>query len=161
MILNKYVIAAGALAFSLTGISGYSFAESFPPITNPTVKSECSDCHMAFFAEMLPRKSWIKILNNLENHYGEDASVEPEALKEIIAFHTDHAADVLSSRGAQKWRKGLKKGEAPDRITTAPRFKRKHNDNEFKAMWVRNAVKTKADCVACHKDANRGLFDDD
>lgn len=161
MIKTNLLIAASAFVLVTATVSGPAEAESFPPIKNQTVKAECGECHMVFFAEMLPQNSWLKILNNLVDHYGEDASIDPEPLKEIIAFHTSRASDVLNSRGARKWREGLKKGEMPDRITTAPRFIRKHNDRDFKRMWTEFKVSSKADCVACHKDANKGLFDDD
>ncbi|MCP4933024.1 MAG: cytochrome C [bacterium] len=161
MIETNLLLAAGALMLATVTVAGPTKAESFPPIKNQTVKTECGECHMAFFPEMLPRKSWVKILNDLGNHYGEDASIDPAPLKEIIAFHTSRASDVLKSRGARKWREGLKKDEAPDRITTAPRFIRKHKENDYKRMWTKFKVTSNADCVACHKDANKGLFDDD
>ncbi len=161
--MNKihHIVVASAFVVATAMLSGPGAAESFPPIRNQTVNTECGDCHMAFFAEMLPRGSWLKILNNLENHYGEDASIEPALLNEVITFHTSRASDVLNSRGARKWRKGLKKGEMPDRITTAPRFIRKHDGNDFRYMWKKYKVTSNVDCVACHRDANKGLFDDD
>lgn len=157
----NFLLTAIILAFASAIVFGSAKAESFPPISNKTVKAECGDCHMVFFAEMLPRQSWLNILNDLENHYGEDASIDPVYLNEIITFHTSRASDVLNSRGARKWREGLRAGDVPERITTAPRFIRKHNDNDFKRMWARFNVVSNADCVACHKDANKGLFDDD
>ncbi|MBT4889912.1 MAG: cytochrome C [Rhodospirillales bacterium] len=161
--MNKinFLLAAGILVFASAIVFEPARAESFPPISNQTVKTECGDCHMVFFAEMLPRQSWLNILNNLENHYGEDASIDPVSLKEITVFHTSRASDVLNSRGAHKWREGLRAGDVPERITTAPRFVRKHNDNDYKRMWTKFNLVSNADCVACHKDANKGLFDDD
>jgi len=151
------------LALIVTGMSvlvRQSVAESFPPITNEAVNKECSDCHMVYFAEMLPRRSWMNILNNLSNHFGEDASVDPKALTDIIAHHVANASDVVNSRGARKWREGLNKNEAPKRITLAPRFIRKHDDGDFTRMWKKLNVKSKADCVACHEDAQKGIFED-
>lgn len=161
MIKINLILSASVLMLATVSVPGPTVAESFPPITNQTVKTECGDCHMVFFAEMLPRESWLRVLNNLENHYGEDASIDPSLLKEVIAFHTTGASDVLNTRSARKWREGLKAGEAPDRITTAPRYIRKHDNNDFKRMWTKFMVTSKANCIACHKDANKGLFDDD
>jgi len=161
MTKSTLLITASAVILATATAYGPAMAESFPPIKNSTVKTECGECHMAFFAEMLPRQSWLNILNDLSNHFGEDASIAPDPLKEIIAFHTSRASDVSKTRGARKWRKGLKKGQVPERITTAPRFIRKHKDKDFKWMWKKYKVTSKADCVACHKMANKGLFDDD
>lgn len=151
------------LVLIVTGMSvlvRQSVAESFPPITNEVVNKECGDCHMVYFAEMLPRRSWVKILNDLSNHFGEDASVNPKVLTDIIDHHVANASDMVNSRGARKWREGLNKNEAPDSITLAPRFIRKHDDNEFTWMWEKRKVKSKADCVACHEDAQKGIFED-
>jgi len=136
-------------------------AESFPPITDKAVLAECGDCHMVFFAEMLPRRSWMNILSNLSNHFGEDASVDAAVLPKIIAHHVSNAGDVINSRGARKWREGLDPNEAPEKITSAPRFTRKHSDSDFKRMWDKFKVKSNADCVACHKQAQQGIFEDD
>ncbi|MCP4073384.1 MAG: cytochrome C [Hyphomicrobiales bacterium] len=161
--MTKFILVLASSVFVLATpiVSVTANAESFPPIENQTVIAECGECHMVFFAEMLPRKSWLRILNSLGNHYGEDASIDSGPLKEIITFHTSRASDVLNIRGAIKWREGLNKGEAPERITTAPRFIRKHADNDFAQMWTKFKVASKADCLACHKGATRGQFDDD
>jgi len=151
------------LALIVTGMSvlvRQSAAESFPPITNKAVNKECGDCHMVYFAEMLPRRSWMRILKDLSNHFGEDASVDPKALTGIIAHHVANASDVANSHGARKWRRGVNKNEAPERITMAPRFIDEHDDGDFSRMWKKLKVKSKADCVACHKDAQKGIFED-
>ena len=155
------LIVFAVLAAVLLATSPPARAESFPPITNKAVLTECGECHMAFFAEMLPRRSWLNILSNLDDHFGEDASIDPESLSKIIRHHITNASDVINSRGARKWREGLKKQDAPKSITSAPRFVRKHDDSDFDKMWLRLKVRSKADCAACHKDAVQGLFDDD
>lgn len=155
-----------ALRFSLplvllVGLTAPSAAESFPPITDPIVKTECSACHMAFFAEMLPKKSWETMLGNLKDHFGEDASLDAATLALVTTFHLNNAGDVLDSRGAMKWREGLAPGEAPERITLAPRFKKKHGGKEFDAMMIKKDAKSPANCVACHTAAEKGIFEDD
>lgn len=151
-----------SLVLALSGVlTSQATAESFTPIENPAVKEECSACHMAFFPEMLPTKSWEKILGDLSSHFGEDASIGADKLALIKTFHFDNAGDVLNNRGAQKWREGLAAGEIPEKITTAPRFKKKHGFKEFDAMMVKYDAKTPANCVACHKSAAQGIFEDD
>lgn len=159
--MRIYFLALALIVAGTSVLVRQSVAESFPPITNQTVNKECGDCHMVFFSEMLPRRSWEKMLNNLSDHFGEDASVDPKLLPEIIAYHVNNATDTSSNYGARKWRKGLRKNEAPERITLAPRFLEEHDDGEFRSMWKKYSVKSKADCVACHgADAKKGIFDD-
>ena len=48
-------------------------------ITDQLTKNECSACHFAYPASMLPEASWKKIMESLENHFGED--------QRVVAFH--------------------------------------------------------------------------
>jgi homoserine dehydrogenase len=43
---------------------------------NKIVQEECGACHMVYPAKLLPKKSWKKIMANLENHFEENAEVD-------------------------------------------------------------------------------------
>ncbi len=136
-------------------------AESFPPIDNPKIIAACGECHMVYFPQMLPGKSWERILGNLPNHFGEDASLDAATRQAVLAYHLANASDISTSRAAGKWRKELSTGQAPERITTAPRFLRKHDEIRA-AAWSDPKVKSKANCGACHSGvAKHGNFDED
>lgn len=125
-------------------------AETFPVIQNQTVLKECGDCHMAFPPQTLPKATWEKIINNLSDHFGEDASLEPTLVSEVLAYHVANASDVSSVRAAMKWRaNGLF-----SRITDAPRFRDKHG-NCSPEVWRHEKVQSKANCLACHPTMQR------
>jgi hypothetical protein len=44
---------------------------------------ECGSCHIAYQKEFLPKRSWNKMMNTLDNHFGVDATLEPEDKKNI------------------------------------------------------------------------------
>lgn len=137
------ILAFAALAlFSTVGIAR---AESFPVITDNTVIKECGECHMTFPPQTLPKASWEKIMANLSDHFGENASMDPAAAAKILAFHVANSSDVSDVRAAVKWR--VK--ETLARITDAPRFISKHKQCGAE-VWAHKQVRSKANCLACH-----------
>ncbi|HEY9080378.1 hypothetical protein [Magnetovibrio sp.] len=155
--MKKALFLAAALAVT----ASVAHAESFTPITDQKVIAACGECHMTFFPQMLPQATWKKIISDLPNHFGEDASLDAETQAYVLNYHLNDAADVQSTRAAKKWMDKVDLNNPPTRIVTAPRFVRKHSESEFTRMWERKNVKSKADCVACHKNAQRGIFEDD
>jgi mono/diheme cytochrome c family protein len=115
----------------------------------PKYQQECAACHAAFPAGMLPAASWQRVMNNLQRHYGTDASIDPSTLKELSAWL---AANAGSARRVS---------EEPfqDRITLSAWFIRKHRELPA-ATWKRPAVKTAANCAACHTQADKGDFNE-
>jgi len=131
-------------------------AETFPVITNQTVLSECGDCHMAFPPQTLPKALWKKIMGDLSNHFGEDASLKPALVTEILAYHVENASDVSNVRAAQKWRSN----RTFTRIIDAPRFIDKHRGCSD-AVWNHKKVRSKANCLACHSTMQTNGSTDD
>ena len=134
-----------ALAFAIMFSAATVHAESFPVIQNKLVVKECGDCHMVFPPQTLPSVTWKKIIGNLSNHFGEDASLDPAIIAPILSFHLKNASDVSTVRAAQKWRMT----RAPSRIIKASRFVRKHKGCE--AAFAHEKVKSPSNCIACHK----------
>jgi nitrate/TMAO reductase-like tetraheme cytochrome c subunit len=111
-----------------------------------TTQAECGSCHVAYPAKLLRRTAWGQVLGNLDRHYGVDASLDDASL-----------AAVARQLGSPT--------EAPataalPRITTAAWFRDEH-DEVSAATWRRPAVKSAANCDACHPRAARGDFDED
>ncbi len=157
MIMKKIIVVMSLFVVLAAPVQ----AERFPPIKNAEVKSECGECHMAYFPQMLPRKSWQRIFGELGDHFGEDASLDDKTLSSLRIYYLNNASDVSDLRAARKWQEDLSVGEAPERITTAPRFVRKH-DELSPRVWSDPEVNSKANCGACHTNvAKTGDFDED
>ncbi len=138
-------------------VSSQALAASWE-ITNETVKKECGSCHMAFQPQFLPKRSWEAIMSDLGNHFGEDASLtDTAAVEEIKLFLVEHAGDA----GAKptSWVRKLPSDETPLRITALPRWISEHNHEISDAAWKKAG--SKANCLACHRGADRGQYDDD
>ena len=47
------------------------------------VKQECAACHIVYPPQFLPKQSWVNILNNLDKHFGTDASLDAKTVKNV------------------------------------------------------------------------------
>jgi len=117
-----------------------------PPVDNELALKECGACHMAYHPRFLPIESWQKMFADLANHFGADASLSESARQELLQYY-------VSATGA---------GTEPVtlRISERPWFARRH-DELREADWSNPKVKFKGNCIACHKDADKGIYEDD
>lgn len=146
MRLTALVLAAALLAPPATAAAD----NAVPPIRGQLVKQECGACHMAFQPVFLPAASWRRIMETLDNHFGEDASLDVGTRNQIASYLIAHAG--LGS---------VDPANPPLRITELQWFRRQHSEGEIKWLRQERDVKTMADCVACHRGADRAAFGDD
>ncbi len=124
---------------------------------NKTYASECGDCHQAYHPSLLPGSSWNKLMAGLGDHFGEDASLDDESAKEVYAFLRRYASDKWDSEAANNLRQVATRN--PITITATPYWQRRHKDID-KSVFAQKKIGTKGNCIACHKDAMSGHFDD-
>ena len=79
----------------------------------------------------MPSKSWAKLLDEkaLNDHFGENASLDKDTLKTIYTYAMDNAADKSYYKRSRKIAHATEDGEAPLRITEVRYIKRKHHDH--------------------------------
>ena len=129
-----------------------------PAPASSVFAKECGACHMPYPAAFLPARSWSAILDGLADHFGEDASLRPEPLGEIRAYLTANAADAVGARGVLR---GVADAETRLRITETPFWIRAHRGEVSEADFASPRVKSKSNCIACHRGAASGSFEDD
>ncbi|MFO1244098.1 MAG: diheme cytochrome c [Ramlibacter sp.] len=136
------------LAALLLAASQLALADKTPSVPLlPAYQQECAACHIAYPPGMLPAASWQRLMGNLQNHYGTDASLDAATVKQLSVWLNTHAGTY-------------KRVSAPppdDRITRSAWFIREH-DEVSAATWKRPAVKSAANCAACHTQADQGDF---
>ncbi len=127
---------------------------------NKLYKEECGSCHLAYPAALLPKKSWDKIMNNLENHFDENAELEQG---DRLAIQKYLANNALSKNRLNSLSKMLRNFPAntPTRITKLPYFVRKHDEIPTRMVKNNPKVKSFSQCDRCHSGAERGNFDED
>lgn len=128
---------------------------------NPDYIYECGACHIAYPAQVLPKRSWHKLLNNLDNHFGEDATPDKTSTQDLLAYLSANASD---SDNAGKFEDFLKQiqSPAPIRITELRFWRLKHDRIIEKQdhMVINNLdVESFTRCNACHEKAELGEFD--
>lgn len=131
----------------------------FSPVTNQTYQNTCGGCHFVYPAGLLPSASWAKILNRLQDHFGEEVPCEAAEQKEISQYLMENGADRSSGKKSAKIMKSLK-GKTPLRITEIAYIRDKHRKIS-KEVLNRKAIGSLSNCSACHKTADKGNFDDD
>ncbi len=149
-------LAATAIAAALAAPAGAD--ERYPPVTDPLTKKECGECHMAFQPAFLPARSWDRIMKTLSDHFGEDASLPADKAEAIRKYLTANAAD---KRWRSKMMRGVRKDWTPLRITEMPRWKHEHDKEVSPRRWKDPKVGSRANCLACHRYAEKGYYDDD
>jgi len=129
------------------------------PVINQAYKGLCGECHFAYQPELLPSASWLKILNQLNHHFGEEIEVNPTTIKTVSDYLKTNGAEVSSADIPVKIIKSLGR-RTPIRITDIPYIRRKHRKLNS-AVFERESVGSLANCPACHTGAEKGIYDDD
>jgi len=129
------------------------------PVNNPIYKEECGACHFAYQPELMPEASWMKILTNLNDHFGESIELDDDSRKAISVYLKSNSAEYSSAKRAVKIIRSLG-NQVPLRITDIPYIREKHHDisaNVFK----RKSIGSLSNCSACHTTAENGIYEDD
>ena len=150
---------AMVLPVAMLSLAGPLRADArIPVVSDELTKTECSACHMAFQPAFLPARSWKTIMATLDNHFGEDASLDEATRVAIEDYLVANAADAPGSRTSWMLR-GVGEYDVILRISEMPWWVREHRGEVSQRSW--NRAGSKSNCTACHRGAERGYFDDD
>jgi len=125
---------------------------------NMVYEEECGSCHNAFSPTLLPARSWGKVMDGLDEHFGDDASLPEETSSGIRAWLLASSAERALSEPSKKILGSIGKS-APLRITETAYWKEKHADIG-EEVYSRKSVTSRTNCAACHPGSPRGSFED-
>lgn len=129
---------------------------------NPAYVEECSACHIAYPAQLLPKAAWTQLIGQLDNHFGEDASLDAETRQALLSYLTTNSSDSDQAGKFRKFTRGIDLQQPPLRITELKYFERKHDEINHQKMVVQNPdVGSFSQCQACHEKAEQGIFNED
>ena len=155
-------VAAGALATAaLLAFAAIVAVKSLPqpriPQDAPLTAwiEECGACHTPHHPGLLPAKTWNMVMASLDDHFGEDASLDVKTTESIAKWLATNAAENFDTKAAS-WFRQPETAE-PLRITATARWKDIHEDLP-EAVFKRAKVGSPANCGACHGDAVSGRF---
>lgn len=156
------------VALGLLQACGNSFGESehrfwkrqpgVAPVTNATYKSECGSCHFAYQPGLLPSQSWVKIMSDLENHFGDNAELDTPVKTQIQDYLVANSADKSDYRRSKKIMRYQRKSPPPIRITQLRYFKNRHHEIPKRLVAGNDKVGSLSRCDACHQTVDQGVF---
>jgi len=155
LVLITSITSAGALLAS--GGMDEGGGSQMPPVTNAKWKAECSSCHMLYHPGLLPERSWNKVMSGLDNHFGENASLDAATRDEITKFLALNSADKQDNRRSSRINQSIPANAAPLRISETRYFLSKH-DEVSATTFKRKSIGSASNCIACHKGAEKGNF---
>ena len=146
------IVASITLALGLTTGTAVAAGKAVPAGAEMETQKECSTCHMAYPPEMLPVRSWRKIMGNLANHFGENATLPEPSRADIEAYLITNAGDAPGAPDGPVFVNDIPADATPLRITDTPVWNRVHGEVP-ESFFASSKVKSKANCVACHNMA--------
>lgn len=156
------VIFIGFIFFAISSKNSVLISSKFTnidyEIKNELFVSECASCHIIYPPEMLNKKSWINMMANLENHFGDDASLDEEDTNNILKFLLKNSSETSTKEYSfmiNKQNNGTILSS-----TKTDYWKDKHKEIDDK-IFKKDSVKSKANCKACHSDIEKGLIEDE
>lgn len=147
--MNRTTIPFGLACLLLLGAaSAFADGTRMPRAPDQSWLEECGTCHVAYPPALLTADNWRRLMAGLDRRFGSNAALDAPAAARITAFLERNA----STRGERNAAASL-------RITDTRWFVKEH-DEVSPATWRDPKVKSAANCAACHRDAERGRYDE-
>ncbi len=149
--VTAILVLAGGQGMALlpgTGWRGLEFPEPY--------RTECGDCHDAHHPSLRTAADWRTMMAGLADHFGEDASLEEEAVGEIRRFLEVNAATTFDTEAANRIGRAA---TLTGRMTGTDYWKARHKAIDS-LLFRTKAVGSRVNCAACHADAATGRFND-
>jgi hypothetical protein len=126
-----------------------------PPKDVPALyRTECGSCHVLYPPNLLSdhgmsshTSGWKEIMDDLHNHFGENAELEEAVRLRISRYLVDNAASSGRRFGSRS---------NPARLTSTLWFHRTHG--EVKQYFKDTRIGSPANCVVCHPRAEHWIY---
>lgn len=124
---------------------------------NSAFYKECISCHTLFPPFLLPQKSWVSMMATLDNHFGDDASLDSKTTESIKAFLVKNSAETSTKESSLRILASLENDKTYLAITETPFWKNRHKKID-KAVYAREEIGKPSNCKACHANIENGLL---
>jgi nitrate/TMAO reductase-like tetraheme cytochrome c subunit len=140
---------AGLIA-AASGVATVPVQAAQARVTNndQILQQECGSCHVVYPPQFLSAASWRAVIGGLDKHFGTDASLDASTASEVLRYLQAGAGSHNTSV----------RGKPLLRITETRWFVREHGDELPPDIWRNPAVKSAANCSACHTAAAQGDY---
>ncbi len=137
-------------------------APYFPFVDTSLVQNEewhdnCDSCHVAYHPSLLPAHSWQRLFDEEMHHFGEGLYLDIETMVILRNYAVNNSAENTNREVSWRTVKSLGPHEHPNRISETPYWEAVHK-HLGEDIWDGYGIYGKADCAACHLDAETGGF---
>jgi cytochrome c553 len=140
------------------GAKLWSRSADVAPVRNEQYVKECGECHFAYQPGLLPERSWRKIMNGLNDHFGDNAELPAATRDAITEYLAANSAEHGNYRRSEKILRSLSASVTPLRITETPYIRHKHDEVPNRLIKANDKVGSLSNCAACHTRAEQGSF---
>lgn len=127
-------------------------------LNNPVYNEECGGCHMAYPAGLLPTASWQRVMEGLDDHFGDNAELDAKSHAMISDFLISNSADKSNYRRSRKFAMIYNPGNVHTRISETPYFKHEHDEIPAYMVTGNIEVNSFSNCNTCHLKAEQASF---
>ncbi|MCR1809642.1 diheme cytochrome c [Sulfurospirillum sp. hDNRA2] len=127
-------------------LASMSWAKNVPAATDALYQKECASCHFGYQPALLNASGWQKVMGNLKDHFGTDASLSQKEHDAILTYVTQNAGNSK-----------LTQGNTTMRISQSPYFIKEHRRIPERLI-DQPEVKSLSQCAACHTKAEQGDY---
>ena len=166
---TKYLTVAPLIAV-MVFLSLFAFADDdhrkrfagpdVEPVNNAEYESECGSCHFAYQPGLLPSRSWEKLMEGLDHHFGENSALDAVVIQRITRYLTDNAADDANTWLSKRIMSSIRMSDTPLRISKLPMIAHEHDEIPVRLYRDNPDVGSMSNCSACHRKASDGLYDE-
>ena len=144
----------------LSGVSMVQAGDKYrvEPVTNPQYQDECGACHFAYQPGLLPARSWRKLMDNLADHFGENAELDDADKQLLLTYLEKNSADNSSSYLSRKVMRSLPRKGTVMKISKLGFMAREHD--EIPRRVFKGDLQGLTNCNACHQRAEQGSYNE-
>ncbi len=160
-------ILLSILAFYHIAVSPDSFFthSRYAPIDyekeHAALSRDCGECHKVYPPFMLPRDSWKRLMDGLDEHFNEritELNISKSSRESIRAYLYANSAEHSSREIACKMLKSI--GSHSPISTSKVMYWRETHADITPEVYKRDSIKSRANCAACHIDFEHANMDD-
>lgn len=126
---------------------------------NALYRQECASCHFLYLPGLLPERSWEKVMNSTDKHFGENLALDATAVTEIKAFLQANSSEKTNTEWGRKITQSAG-SSTPERITEIVWIKKEHRKIRPE-IFKRASIGSFSNCGACHQGGAKGDFEED
>lgn len=164
MALSTLLLTVSTSALSDGGFFSRLFGDSRPgvaPVENASYLVECGSCHFAYQPGLLPARSWTKLMDSLDDHFGENAELPQEDLETLKVYLVKNSAETSNHKRSQRILGSIEPSETPLRVSETRYFIKKHDELSRNMVQDNPKVVSFSNCSNCHTKAATGSFEEE